>query len=95
MSKKRRQQPTQPKDGQKNGPAPGPGASSQAGEGGKSLFKVRAAWFLAFLLAIAGFAALKKADPWGRNGWSTLSPALILSGYLLFIPAILLSSRRS
>ncbi len=45
-------------------------------------------WLMAAALAAAGFMALLKADPRGENPWSFLAPALLLAGYLLFIPAL-------
>jgi len=49
------------------------------------------AWAAALILVILGYFFLTKADPGGRNLWSSLAPAFLLAGYLLFIPAINLS----
>lgn len=48
-------------------------------------------WFSAFTLIVLGYYFLTKADPGGRNLWSSLSPACLLAGYLLVIPAIMVS----
>jgi hypothetical protein len=50
-------------------------------------------WALALLLVFCGYFLLHKADPGGRNGWAVASPAFLLAGYLLFIPAISLTFR--
>lgn len=65
------------------------------GKTGGDVFKSRLLWLLALVLIVSGFAALKKADPWGQNGWAMAAPALLLCGYLLIIPAIIFSFRRS
>jgi hypothetical protein len=69
--------------------APGKGAAEAAG-GSKYAPYV---WAAAFLMVICGYALLRWADPGGRNGWSVVSPAFLLAGYLLFIPAISLTFR--
>ena len=50
-------------------------------------------WPLAALLVVSGYLLLHKADPYGRNIWAVVSPALLLSGYLAIIPAIILTFR--
>ena len=54
-------------------------------DGGKSHFF----WIPALLLVLSGYVLLKRVDPGGQNTWAIVSPALLLAGYLLFIPAIL------
>jgi len=51
-------------------------------------------WLAAAALAVCGYSLLHKVDPRGANIWGIAAPALILAGYLMFIPAILISSRR-
>jgi len=51
--------------------------------------KSRLFWIPALVLVLSGYVSLKRVDPGGQNAWATLSPALLLAGYLLFIPAIL------
>ena len=63
-------------------------------ETGGGAAKSRALWFLAAVFIVSGYALLSKADPRGQNGWAILSPALLLFGYLLIIPAISHSYRR-
>lgn len=43
----------------------------------------------ALLFVFSGYALLKKVAPGGQNVWAVVSPALLLAGYLLFIPVIL------
>ena len=97
MSKKRRQ-PAQGQDKTAAGRISRPVSASDGGGDAAprffSDFKSRALWLTAFILIISGFAALKKADPWGQNAWSTAAPALLLAGYLLILPALILSFRR-
>lgn len=98
MSKKRRQ-PSQAgkekaKAGLQNRPAPFPGAGEGEKTGGNA-GRSRLLWLFSLILIVSGFAALKKADPWGQNGWATAAPALLLCGYLLILPAIALSFRKS
>ena len=50
-------------------------------------------WLLSFTFIILGYILLYKVDPGGRNAWAILSPALLLAGYLLVIPAIILTYR--
>lgn len=96
MSKKRRQPapPGQPKV--KAGPEQGPAAfpPSAGDNGGESGGKKSALWLAAGILIVSGYAALKKVDPLGANAWAVAAPALLLSGYLLIIPAILATFRR-
>lgn len=98
MSKKRRQSASAGQEKGKAGlerrpaPFPVPPAAEKAGGRG---FKSRFFWLFSLVLIVSGFAALKKADPWGQNAWATAAPALLLCGYLLIIPAIILSFRSS
>jgi hypothetical protein len=62
---------------------------------GESRGKSRWLWFSAFFLIISGYALLHKVDPGGRNAWAIVSPAFLLAGYLLIIPAILVTYRDS
>lgn len=98
MAKKRRQ-PAQPgQQKAKAGPEQGPAALKAppgAADGGESAGKGRLLWLIALILIALGYAALKKVDPWGRNTWAIAAPALLLAGYLLIIPAILVTFRRS
>ena len=57
--------------------------------GGINAAKSRLFWVPALLLVISGYILLKRVDPGGQNAWAIVSPALLLAGYLLFIPAIL------
>lgn len=95
MSKKRRQPAPQ---GAKAGPAQGaaalPAPAGGPNEGGRGIMS-RALWLAAFVLILLGYAALKKADPLGGNAWAAAAPALLLSGYLLIIPAIVVTFRRT
>jgi hypothetical protein len=63
------------------------GSQPAPGEGGSPL-KARLLWLAAFILIVFGYFFLTKADPGGRNSWSSLSPVFLLAGYLLIIPAI-------
>ena len=60
------------------------GADERGGKGAKSL----ALWLSAAILIVSGYSFLHKVDPAGQNFWAILSPALLLCGYLLIIPAI-------
>lgn len=51
-------------------------------------------WLFSLVLIAAGYAALKKVDPAGGNAWAVAAPALLLAGYLLIIPSILVTFRR-
>lgn len=78
-------------------PPPGSGGAERytiEQTGGGSSVKRRALWSLAAILIVSGYALLHKADPGGQNVWAILSPALLLSGYLLIIPAITYTYRR-
>ncbi len=71
-------------------------AASPAPEGavaGGDAVKSRILWIFALILILSGFALLKKADPGGQNSWATVSPLFLLCGYLLVIPAIIVSYR--
>ncbi|OGR66203.1 MAG: hypothetical protein A2X31_05630 [Elusimicrobia bacterium GWB2_63_22] len=94
MAKKRRQPAPAGQEKVKAGLEVRPAAFNGAATGG-NVFKSRILWLLALILIVCGFAALKKVDPWGQNGWAIAAPALLLCGYLLIIPAIVLSFRRS
>ena len=63
-------------------------AAPQVPETGGEALKRRVLWLLAAVFIVSGYALLHKVDPGGQNGWAILSPALLLSGYLLIIPAI-------
>ena len=69
-------------------------AGSETGQlgvrAGGDAVKKRALWLSAAVLIVSGYALLHKVDPGGQNAWSIVSPALLLSGYLLIIRAILL-----
>lgn len=66
---------------------------SDSGTGGDAL-KSRILWLLAAILIVLGYALLHKVDPAGQNRWAIASPALLLGGYLLIIPAIAYTYRR-
>lgn len=97
MSKRRRQTAPAGQQRTKTGPEQGPAAlqapAAPENAGGRGI-KSRALWLAAIILIVLGYAALKKADPLGKNAWAVAAPALLLSGYLLFIPAILSTFRR-
>lgn len=65
----------------------------QAPGAGGNAIKKRVLWLSALILIVSGYALLHKVDPGGRNAWAIVSPALLLAGYLLMIPAILLTYR--
>ena len=67
--------------------------AGRGGEGGDAV-KSRILWLLSAVLIVSGYALLHKADPGRQNGWAILSPALLLCGYLLIIPAISYTYRR-
>lgn len=67
-----------------------PGGGNAGVGGGKSL----ALWLTAVTLILLGYAALGKVDPLGSNAWGIAAPALLLAGYLLIIPSILVTFRR-
>ena len=71
-------------------PFPERGEPAQVGKNiaGGGATKRRFLWLLASVLIVSGYALLHKVDPGGQNGWAILSPALLLCGYLLIIPAI-------
>lgn len=97
MSKKRRQAAPPGRQQAKTGPEQGPAAlptPSAGNNGGESGGKKSALWITALILIVSGYAALKKVDPLGANAWAVAAPALLLSGYLLIIPAILATFRR-
>lgn len=98
MAKKRRQAAPTAQRKAGTGPERGPEAlKAPAGgaDGGENAGKGRLLWLLSLVLIALGYAALKKVDPWGRNAWAMAAPALLLAGYLLIIPAILVTFRRS
>ncbi|HNW43064.1 MAG TPA: hypothetical protein PKI19_01065 [Elusimicrobiales bacterium] len=74
-------------------PAAAAGTQPDRAAGGRAP-EVRLLWSAAFALLLGGYALLLRVDPGGQNGWAIVSPALLLAGYLLFIPAILLTYRR-
>lgn len=59
-----------------------------AGDTGGGGLKGRILWLSALVLIASGYALLHKVDPGGQNVWAVASPALLLCGYLLIIPAI-------
>jgi hypothetical protein len=98
VAKKRRQAAPTAQQKAKTGPEQGPAAlkaPSGGADGGENAGKGRLLWLLSLIFIALGYAALKKVDPWGRNAWAIAAPALLLSGYLLIIPAILVTFRRS
>lgn len=70
---------------------PGPAAAPAGGEEPRKSLPL---WISALILIVSGYALLHKADPGGQNAWAIVSPALLLCGYLLIIPAILVSYRK-
>ena len=73
--------------GSRQGSGPQNGLSDTNSAGGAAV-KSRILWLLSAVLIVSGYALLHKVDPGGQNGWAILSPALLLCGYLLIIPAI-------
>ena len=69
------------------------GTGRQEPRAGGDAVKKRALWLSALILIVSGYALLHKVDPGGQNAWAIVSPALLLAGYLLIIPAILLTYR--
>lgn len=63
---------------------------SAVGGGGGRLF-----WVSAFILILSGYIILRKADPAGQNAWSVAAPALLITGYLLVLPAIFDTYRKN
>ncbi|OGS12562.1 MAG: hypothetical protein A2234_01830 [Elusimicrobia bacterium RIFOXYA2_FULL_58_8] len=93
MSDKRRR--TGP-DGRKTAKAAAIGAVKAApiaGAAGGKVYTGRIFWVAAFVLILTGYLLLGKADPGGQNAWAIVSPALLLAGYLLCIPAIIATYR--
>lgn len=74
-------------------PSPAAGGNHKDRAGGEAS-KIRGLWLLAGVLIFSGYALLHKVDPAGQNSWAILAPALLLSGYLLIIPAIVFTYRR-
>ncbi|OGR45556.1 MAG: hypothetical protein A2X35_04190 [Elusimicrobia bacterium GWA2_61_42] len=66
----------------------GAGQAPEAAQEGGSALKCPALWFSALLLIVLGYFLLGRVDPGGQNAWAIVSPALLLTGYLLIIPAI-------
>lgn len=70
------------------GPKPSPEkVPAEVRGGGRYAFL----WVLSLILIVSGYVLLHKADPAGSNSWAVLSPLLLLCGYLLIIPAIVLT----
>lgn len=69
------------------------GETGRQDRAGGDAVKKRVLWLSAAILIVSGYALLHKVDPGGQNAWAIVSPALLLSGYLLIIPAILLTYR--
>lgn len=97
MAKKQRRQagerPSKPPREIQSPPAREQNGSAPEEKEGGSPLKARLLWFSAFILILCGYFFLTKADPGGRNGWSSLSPVFLLAGYLLIIPAISVTYR--
>lgn len=72
----------------KAGPLP-----AKDGKAGGDGLKCRLLWLSALVLIVSGYALLHKVDPGGQNAWAIASPALLLCGYLLIIPAIMSTYR--
>lgn len=70
------------------GQVPGADQAPEAGGEGGSALKRSALWLSALVLIVSGYFLLGWVDPGGQNAWAIVSPALLLSGYLLIIPAI-------
>ena len=68
-------------------------ASPEADRGGET-GNGRWLWVTAAIFILLGYFLLHKVDPAGQNAWGIVSPALLLTGYLLIIPAIIVSYRR-
>lgn len=87
--------PAAPAARQNAGTAPAAPEAGQYGqdrtEGGT--VKGRVLWLLAAVLIVSGYALLHKVDAGGQNAWAIASPALLLCGYLLIIPAIVFTYR--
>lgn len=77
-----KKKPTQPPPAHRESPA----AAAAAAPGGGTRFS--RLWLAAAALVAAGYAMLLKVDPAGQNLWAAASPAFLLAGYLLIIPAI-------
>jgi hypothetical protein len=88
------------KKAKKTLPAPAPAApgarqgASPEGDRGGEAGNSRWLWVAAVIFILAGYFLLHKVDPAGQNAWGIVSPALLLTGYLLIIPAIIVSYRR-
>lgn len=82
MSRKKKRNSSPP------GPKSSPEKAPEEVRGGVKLYFL---WLLSFILIVSGYAILHKADSAGSNLWAVVSPALLLSGYLLIIPAIILT----
>ncbi len=67
-------------------------ALPEAGGGGGGVTS-RVLWASALVLIISGYSLLHKVDPGGQNAWAVAAPALLLAGYLLIIPSILITFR--
>lgn len=80
-------------NGSRQGPGPQNARPDENSAGGDAV-KSRILWLLSAVLIVSGYALLHKVDPGGQNGWAILSPALLLCGYLLIIPAISYTYRR-
>jgi len=61
-------------------------------EGGSAPVR-RALWISSLVLILSGYFLLRSVDPGGQNAWAVVSPALLLAGYLLIIPAIIYTYR--
>lgn len=90
MARKRRDGREKPPAPAARPPATPPELAKVSGEGGKRAV-AGFFWLFSLSLIILGYYFLIKADPGGRNLWSSLSPAFLLVGYLLVIPAIVAS----
>jgi hypothetical protein len=92
MSKKHRKFPARDENHPSRGSREGGKAAIQPPPDfteGRNPKKSRLFWIPALILVISGYVLLNKVEPGGRNVWAVISPALLLAGYLLFVPAIL------
>ena len=93
MSAKKRQAHAEAKKAAAAAPNTAVPAARAPGAAAGGQLAARWLWIAAICLVIAGYALLGKVDPGGRNVWAAVAPALLLAGYLLFIPAIIKTYR--
>lgn len=53
----------------------------------------RALWISSMVFIVTGYFLLHRVDPGGQNAWAVVSPALLITGYLLIFPAIMYTYR--